>query len=245
MMVRQFVNFMVEAGYDGDDVTDDEDFGECEPVKKGSDEDALLRCALVAGFYPNVCVLYKGNRSPYWYLETNDEVSPFRGSANADYQMALKDGQEWMVFSDAMKMGRFNSIMDSSLVFSNFVLLFADALMLDQKKNEVRFDRWYACMDCKSSSTQELLALRAKLIPSFKDCIEGRDLALFPKELTARMVRFVTQIPCELNQIEAVKAKIDEEVTGANKKFLSQFIWPADTGNDEEEEGADMRDVDF
>ena len=29
--------------------------------------------------------------SRYWYLDSNEEVSPFRGSANADYQMS---GQE-------------------------------------------------------------------------------------------------------------------------------------------------------
>lgn len=31
---------------------------------------------------------------------------------------------------------RFNSIMDSSLVFSPFVLLFANAVMIDEKKGE-------------------------------------------------------------------------------------------------------------
>ena len=31
--------------------------------------------------------------------------------------------EEWMVFSDSMKMGRWNSVMDSTLVFSPFVLL--------------------------------------------------------------------------------------------------------------------------
>merc|ERR1719265_2627579 len=126
MMTRQFVTFMMEAGYDGPDVKSDDDYGEVDPIKKGSEEDALLRLTLTAGFYPNTCILYKGNRSPYWYTHYNEEVSAFRGSANADYQMSGKDGEEWMIYSDAMKMGgRFNSIMDSTLVFSNFVLLFA------------------------------------------------------------------------------------------------------------------------
>merc|ERR1719217_1042123 len=105
--------------------------------------------------------------------------------------MSGKDGEEWMIFSDSMKMGgRFNSIMDSTLVFSNFVLLFADVLMVDEQKNEVRFDHWYACMDAKSPAVQELFTLRAKIIPKFKDAIEGRDLSLFPKELTSRMIAF-------------------------------------------------------
>ena len=33
-------------------------------------------------------------------------------------------------------LGRFNSIMDSSLIFSPFVLLFANAVMIDEKKGE-------------------------------------------------------------------------------------------------------------
>eukprot|EP00439_Symbiodinium_sp_Y106_P025590 s6038_g3.t1 len=131
---------------------------------------------MVAGFAPNVCVLYRGNRSPYWYLDSNEEVSPFRGSANADYQMSgadrlrgmQYDGEEWMVFSDSMKMGRFNSIMDSSLVFSPFVLLFANALMVDEKKNEIRFDKWYAYIQ-QGPWVKELLYLRSQVMPQFKD----------------------------------------------------------------------------
>jgi ATP-dependent RNA helicase DHX36 len=136
MMVQQFVSFMVDAGYDGTDVTGEGDLAEVDPVKKASDEDALVRAAMVAGFQPSVAVLYRGQRSPYWYLSSNEEVSPFRGSANADYQMNGQDGDEWMTFSDSMKMGRFNSIMDSSLVFSPFILLFANALIVNEQKGE-------------------------------------------------------------------------------------------------------------
>ncbi|CAJ1424341.1 unnamed protein product, partial [Effrenium voratum] len=161
MMVQQFVSFMVDAGYDGDDVTGEGDYGEVDPVKKASDADALLKAAMVAGFMPNLCVLYRGQRSPYWYLDSNEEVSAFRGSVNAEYQMGLTDGEEWMVFSDSMKMGRFNSIMDSSLVFSPFVLLFANALMIDEKKNEIRFDKWYAYIQ-PGPWIKELLYLRSK-----------------------------------------------------------------------------------
>merc|ERR1740121_1994738 len=38
MMVQQFVSFMVDAGYDGDDVTDG-DYSEVNPVKKGTETD--------------------------------------------------------------------------------------------------------------------------------------------------------------------------------------------------------------
>ncbi|CAE7794094.1 unnamed protein product [Symbiodinium sp. CCMP2592] len=190
MMVQQFVSFMVDAGYDGEDVTGEGDLGEVDPVKKGSDVDALLKAAMVAGFAPNVCVLYRGNRSPYWYLDSNEEVSPFRGSANADYQMSGADGEEWMVFSDSMKMGRFNSIMDSSLVFSPFVLLFANALMVDEKKNEIRFDKWYAYIQ-QGPWVKELLYLRSQVMPQFKDAMEARNISDFPRELVARMTDFL------------------------------------------------------
>ena len=80
MMAQQFISFMVEAGYDGDDVQQEEP----EPVKRGSVEDALLRCALTAGFAPNFCTLYKGARSPYWWRDDNAEVHPFAGSVNKD-----------------------------------------------------------------------------------------------------------------------------------------------------------------
>ncbi|CAJ1371357.1 unnamed protein product, partial [Effrenium voratum] len=235
MMVQQFVSFMVDAGYDGDDVTGEGDYGEVDPVKKASDADALLKAAMVAGFMPNLCVLYRGQRSPYWYLDSNEEVSAFRGSVNAEYQMGLTDGEEWMVFSDSMKMGRFNSIMDSSLVFSPFVLLFANALMIDEKKNEIRFDKWYAYIQ-PGPWIKELLYLRSKVIPSFKDAIESRDLSSFPRDLVQRMTDFLRQRPIRLDKIEAVARSIDEEVTGAARKHMSFFEWPEDVGEEEEEQ---------
>lgn len=64
---------MVDAGYDGEDVSEGS-FGEVDPVRKATDEDALVRAAMVAGFMPNLAVLYKGQRSPYWYLDSNEEV---------------------------------------------------------------------------------------------------------------------------------------------------------------------------
>mmetsp|Transcript_41140 Transcript_41140/g.122950 ORF Transcript_41140/g.122950 Transcript_41140/m.122950 type:complete len:242 (+) Transcript_41140:1-726(+) len=236
MMVQQFVSFMVDAGYDGPDVSDG-DFGEVDPVRKGSDEDALVRAAMVCGFMPNTCVLYRGQKSPYWYLSTNEEVSPFRGSANADYEMRGQDGEEWMVFSDAMKMGRFNSIMDSSLVFSPFVLLFANALMIDDKKGEIRFDNWYAYIE-KGPWQQELLSLRKAVLPSFREAIEGRDLSAFPQDLAQRVAQFCKQRPISLKSIEATKRSIDEEVTGPARSRLSIYEWPEDLGGeDDEEEG--------
>lgn len=235
MMVQQFVSFMVDAGYDGPDVTGEGDYGEVDPVKKASDTDALLKAAMVAGFQPNMCVLYRGQRSPYWYLDSNEEVSPFRGSANADYKMSGADGEEWMVFSDSMKMGRFNSIMDSSLVFSPFVLLFANALMIDEKKGEIRFDKWYAYIQ-SGPWIKELLYLRSQVMPQFKEAIESRDLASFPMELVQRMTDFLRQRPIRLDKIEAVARSIDEEVTGAARRQLSTYEWPEDLGEEEEED---------
>lgn len=234
MMIQQFVGFMVDAGYDGPDVSDG-DYAEVDPVRKGSDEDALVRAAMVAGFYPNVCCLYKGQRSPYWILDSNDEVSAFRGSANADYQMSGNDGDEWMVFSDSMKMGRFNSIMDSSLVFSPFVLLFANAVMINEQKGEIRFDKWYAYID-KGPWLKELLALRSEVIPQFKEALAARDISGFPQELAERLCKFVKQMPIKLGGVEAQRKSIDEEVTGAQRKHMSMFEWPEDEGDDEEEE---------
>jgi len=235
MMTQQFVSFMVDAGYDGEDVSGEGDYGEVDPVKKGSDTDALLKAALVAGFAPNCCVLYRGQRSPYWYLESNEEVSPFRGSVNGEYQMSGVDGEEWMVFSDSMKMGRFNSIMDSSLVFSPFVLLFARAMMIDEKKNEIRFDHWYASIQ-PGSWAKELMYLRNQVIPGFKEAIESRDLSSFPRELVQRMTDFLRQRPIKLDKIEAVTRSIEEEVTGAARKHLSMYEWPEDLGEEDEED---------
>lgn len=238
MMTQQFVSFMMDAGYDGQDVKED-DYGEVDPVRKGSDEDALVRAAMVAGFQ-NLAVLWRGQRSPYWYLDNNEEVSPFRGSANADYQMSGRDGDEWMVFSDSMRMGRFNSIMDSSLVFSPFVLLFADAVMIDPKQDAIRFDKWYATFE-KGPWQEELLSLRAEVMPKFKEAIESRDLSVFPRELTRRIADFCKQMPIKLKNLEAVKKRIDEEVTGQARRHLSMYEWPEDLGEEEEEEEEEER----
>jgi len=235
MMVQQFVNFMVDAGYDGPDVGEG-DYGEVDAVKKGSEQDALVRAAMVAAFAPNLAVLYRGDRSPYWWLDCNAEVLPFRGSANGEYQMNGQDGDEWMVFSDAMKMGGNKSqIMDSSLVFSPFVLLFANALMIDDKKGEIRFDKWYAFIE-KGPWIQELMDLRSKVLPAFKEAIESRDLASFPAELCDRIAKFCCRTPIKLGKVEPVAKSIDQEVTGAAAKFLSTFVWPKDEGVDEEED---------
>ena len=58
--------------------------------------------------------------------------------------MEGRDGDEWMIYSDSMVMGRNHNIMDSSLVFSPFVLLFARAVLIEEKKGHIRFDRWWA-----------------------------------------------------------------------------------------------------
>jgi HrpA-like RNA helicase len=235
MMVQQFVSFMVDAGYDGADVTGEGDLAEVDPVKKASDEDALVRAAMVAGFQPSVAVLYRGQRSPYWYLSSNEEVSPFRGSANADYQMNGQDGDEWMTFSDSMKMGRFNSIMDSSLVFSPFILLFANALIVNEQKGEIRFDRWYAYVN-PGKWIEELLDLRSQVMPAFAEAITSRDLSVFPRELIQRIAKFCKQTPIKLKDVQAVQLPINEEVTGAARKKLSMYEWEEDLGEDEDEE---------
>jgi len=232
MMANQFTNFMMEANYDGMDVRDED----IAPIKRGSEEDALLRCALTAGFSPGFVLLYRGNRSPYWYLDSNQEVYPFGGSVNRDYQMTGNDGDEWMVYSDSMVMGRGHSIMDSSLVFSPFVLLFAKALMVDEKKGEIRFDRWWATIDPRDPGVQELIELRKVVMTTFKETIEGRDLSQFPAELTQRMAKFCMRPPIKLAKIEAMKASIDDEVTGQMRKQLSIFEWPIDEGNDDDED---------
>jgi len=237
MMTQQFVQFMVDAGYDGPDVADGSDLTEVHSVKRASDEDALVRAAMVAGFQPCLACLYKGQRSPYWYVG-NDEVSPFRGSANADYQfqsLQSQDGDEWMTFSDSMKMGRYNSIMDSSLVFSPFVLLFAHAVLIDEKKGEIRFDKWGAYIE-KGPWIKELLDLRSLIMPAFLDSIENRDLSVFPRELTDRIAKFCKQSPIKLKGVEATAKSIEIEATGAQRKNLSIFEWPEDVG--EEEDGA-------
>mmetsp|Transcript_124894 Transcript_124894/g.314247 ORF Transcript_124894/g.314247 Transcript_124894/m.314247 type:complete len:413 (-) Transcript_124894:97-1335(-) len=238
MMVQQFVSFMVDAGYDGPDVGDG-DYGEVDPVKKGSEQDALVRAAMVAAFAPNIAVLYRGERSPYWWLDCNAEVLPFRGSANGEYQMNGQDGDEWMVFSDAMKMGGNKSqIMDSSLVFSPFVLLFANAVMVNEEKGEIRFDKWYAFIDKGSTGgwLKELMDLRSQVLPSFKDAIESRDLSAFPAELCDRIAKFCCRNPIRLGKVEPVAHNIAEEVTGAARKHLSQFVWPKDEGVEEEDD---------
>jgi len=237
MMVNQFVTFMVDAGYDGEDVNNG-DYAEVDPVKKGSDQDALVRAAMAAGFMPSVCCLYRGQKSPYWYLDSNEEVSAFRGSANADYQMNGQDGEEWMVFSDSMKMGRFNSIMDSSLIFSPFVLLFANAVMINKEKGEIRFDKWYAYCDKGGPWIEELLELRSQVMSNFKEAIESRDLASFPIELSERISKWCKQRPIRLGECQAVAKPIDEEATGALRKNLSMFEWPEDLGGDDDEEDA-------
>merc|ERR1711937_74349 len=100
--------------------------------------------------------------------------------------------------------------------------------MIDEQKNEVRFDHWYAQMDSKSPLVQELLTLRAKIMPKFKDAIEGRDLSLFPKDLTARMIAFCKSAPISLEKIESVQQHISDQVTSPSaRRFLSMYQWTA------------------
>merc|ERR1712218_359930 len=202
------------GGYDGTDV-DPMDVMEMQPFRKDSDEHIALLCAIAAGFWPCGCMLYKNGRNPaQWYTMENVSVSAFRGSANCDYVMKGADGEEWMMYSDSMRMGQHNSIMDSSLVSSNYALLFSNGLSLDRNKWEVRFDKWYAYADEKDSDRYaELLELRRLVMPAFKESIEGRDLALFPLELRDRMVAFVRGKPFGLRGIEAVQKGVEVEGT--------------------------------
>jgi ATP-dependent RNA helicase DHX36 len=226
MMAQQFTSFMMEAGYDGNDVREED----CPAIRRGSEDDALLRCAMAAGFCPNFVALYYGNRSPYWYLCDNSEVYPFGGSVNKNYQMSGKDGDEWMVYSDAMVMGRGHSIMDSSLVFSPFVLLFSKAILIDEAKGEIRFDNWWANINPKDPVLKEVLDMRSQVLPKFKEAIEGRDLSIFPKQLTQRMAKACMSAPIALKNMEPMRKSIDEETTGALRRRLSIYEWPVDEG---------------
>ena len=86
-------------------------------------------------------------------------------------------------------------------------------------------------------------------MPRFKDAIEGRDLALFPKSVCDRMVRFVSSSPpMELRECQAVKQNILDEVKsgakrGVTESDVSHFLWPQDDGPpDSDEEDDEMRD---
>jgi len=107
--------------------------------------------------------------------------------------------------------------------------------MVDEKKGEIRFDKWYAYIQ-QGPWIKELLYLRSKVMPTFKDAMEARDISSFPQELVQRMTDFLRQRPIRLDKIEAVSRSIDEEVTGASRKHLSAFEWPEDHGGDDDEE---------
>lgn len=144
------------------------------------------------------------------------------------------------MFSDSMRMGPHNSIMDSTLVASNYVLLFANALHFDQDRGEVRFDKWFAYADLQRSTQkqlwEELLELRKEVMPSFKNSIEGRDLATFPERLGQRMVRFVQGEVVSLKGIEPSKNDVLVEMQGAQLAAVSRFEWPLDEGPEDSDE---------
>jgi hypothetical protein len=47
-------------------------------------------------------VTIRQSRQRYWYLDSNEEVSPFRGSANADYKMSGADRRALLVHAGAL-----------------------------------------------------------------------------------------------------------------------------------------------
>ncbi|CAD7930005.1 unnamed protein product [Amoebophrya sp. A25] len=242
MMVNQFLNFMLDAGYNGADVSPDGDIMDMQPFKKNSAEHYALNCAITGGFWPSACVLYNNGRSPsYWYTMGGETVSAFRGSVNADYVMSKKDGDEWMAYCDSMKMGPHNSIMDSSLVTSNYVLLFANHLYVDRVRKTVRFDKWKAEVD-DLRDFDEILHLRKEIMPEFKDAIEGRDLSTFPESLTKRMISFVSGRVIALRNIDTTKSSIYDELPEGQWDQLSLFEWPQDDGpDDDEDEDVEMK----
>jgi len=229
MMVGQFVNFMIEAGYDGSDV-DGGDPGEVQPVKGGSRADAMVRAALVMGFQPQVAALYRGDKQPYWYHADGSrdgaEVSPFLGSCNKDYPNPRKDGDEWMVFSDAMKMGRFNSIMDSTLVSSSYIILLVNALMTSG--NEIRFGRWWAKTSSSKAISKMIRLLRTDVQEQFAKALGGRNLAEFPKALCDDIYDFISQPPLELAELAPCPTDIAEECIG--HEDLNTYVWQCDDG---------------
>jgi len=242
MMINQFLNFMLDAGYNGADVDADAggDIMEMQPFKRNSPEHYALNCALAGGFYPSACVLYNNGRSPaYWYTMGGETVSAFRGSCNSDYVMQKRDGDEWMVYSDSMKMGPHNSIMDSTLVQSNYILLFCNQLFVDRVKKTVRFDKWKADVD-HLGDFDEVLKLRKEIMPMIRESIASRDLSVFPESLTQRMIKFVTGRVISLKNIDAVKTKIYDELPENMWDQLSHFEWPQDDGPGSDEEDEEM-----
>ena len=145
-----------------------------------------------------------------------------------------------MMYSDSMRMGPHNSIMDSTLVYSNYVVLFANSLHLDRDQQVVRFDKWYAYANLSDREQRqlwdELLELRKEIMPSFKNSIEGRDLAMFPLSLVQRMVRFVQGVVLSLKGIEPAKSDVMNSLSGGELGGVSGFEWPLDEGPEDSDE---------
>eukprot|EP00392_Amoebophrya_sp_AT5.2_P011818 g11908.t1 len=238
MMINQFLNFMLDAGYDAPDVNQTGDIMDMQPFRKNSPEHHALKCALTGGFWPSACVLYGNGRAPaYWYTMGGESVSAFRGSVNCDYvfESDQRDGDAWMAYSDSMKMGPHNSIMDSTMVTSNYALLFCNCLFVDRVKKEVRFDKWRAKVD-DLSRFDEILGLRREIMPAFKDAIEARDLSTFPESLTKRMIAFCTGPVVPLKGIDAGKVSVYDDIANNLRDQLSFFNWPQDDGVEEDED---------
>ncbi|CAD7923602.1 unnamed protein product [Amoebophrya sp. A120] len=241
MMINQFLNFMLDSNYNGSDVNEDGDIMDMQPFKKNSPEHHAFNCAVTGGFWPNGCALYNNGRGPaIWYTMGGDSVSAFRGSVNSDYVMAsgTQDGEGWMMYSDSMKMGPHNSIMDSSFVSANHALLFANVVFVDRVTKVVRFDKWKANID-HLQSMDEVLKLRREIMPAFHECIRGRDLSSFPEELTARMIKFVSGPVVKLQNIDITKSNVRHDVPKEQLDQLSVFDWPEDEGpadDDDEDE---------
>lgn len=252
MMVGQFVNFIAGSGYDGDDLGGEDDYKEIRAVQPKTEMDALVRCALAAGFAPNLCALYRNANkgTPSWVTncpsflpdEKNkgktpmlqQEVSGFRGSTNADVANPARDGDWWMTFSDSMKMGRFNSIMDSSLIMSNTALLFANGVNFDPRKNEVYFDGWWAkTSPAEVDRMKECLRLRTDFSKNFAKCLEERDLSCFPKALSSRIAAFAMGEPILLDALEPAQYDVLEVV---EEKHVNHYKWKIDEGLESSDE---------
>eukprot|EP00930_Biecheleria_cincta_P029236 TRINITY_DN20352_c0_g1_i1.p1 TRINITY_DN20352_c0_g1~~TRINITY_DN20352_c0_g1_i1.p1 ORF type:complete len:2384 (-),score=428.36 TRINITY_DN20352_c0_g1_i1:36-7187(-) len=214
MMVGQLTTFVLDMGYDGNDVRSG-NLAEVDPLIIGSEVDALVRAAIVAGCSPSICALFRSNPPrrnppfPRWVSSSASTVSPFRGSSNFECPEPESDGDSWMAFSDSMRIGNLNSIMDSTMVTTSAVLLFANALHVDFEACRIRFDSWTAIFDpWDGERLQDLLELRKELFPAFAKALEAKNLSLFPRSLVARITAYVMQPSFKLENLQTMYADV-------------------------------------
>jgi len=203
-LVRSLLRMMVdEYEYDGDDAAfaDDADSGSwtTEAIFEDPQTWTFCKAAMCAAFVPQF-VRSKGTGQ--FESDSNEEVVGHASSCNQGYRPVVnpyappggKASDDWLVYTDSMKLGKV-SIMESTVVGAPYVVLFSRSLSPVTGASacgQVDFDGWRGSLAGGEAALNNLQRARGDLQRHLTGILESQTASMLGKNVMDRLAHVLS-----------------------------------------------------